>query len=259
MTGRYCWTLAVMATLWAQTGARAQEAGPAATAPEEAQASPSLGVELGLRVGFQAGVGYIYKNAPSATGEPRDLKLTDAANGALPVMLEAGYRLSPQLSIGVYGQLAPVFLKTNEQSCPEGFDCSSMKWDFGAQALYHFSPEKGFDPWVGLGLGVEILHSEVSGSVQVPVPGGGTVPATTQVSVTDRGPELNVSAGGDFRLGQSLRVGPFLTVTLAQYTVRVGEQRVNITGVPEQVSQTPRVDNGMHALFALGARLAFLP
>jgi hypothetical protein len=134
-----------------------------------------------------------------------------------------------------------------------------MQWGFGPQALYHFSPEKGFDPWVGLGVGLEILHSKVSGSVPVPVPGGGTVQATTNASVTDRGPELNVSVGGDFRLGKSLRVGPVLTVTLAQYTVHVGEQRVNITGVPEQVTQVPPVDNGMHALFALGARLSFFP
>jgi hypothetical protein len=204
-------------------------------------------------------VGYVYKNGRSATGEVRDLKLTDASNGALPVMLEAGYRLSPHLSVGAYGQFEPVFVKTNEQSCPEGFDCSSVQWNFGPQALYHFSPEKGFDPWLGLGVGLQILHSKVSGSVPVPVPGGGTVQATTDASVTDRGPELNVSGGGDFRLGNHLRVGPFLTVTLAQYTVRVGEQRVNITGVPEQVSAVPPVDNGMHALFVLGARLAFLP
>lgn len=260
MTGKYGCVLAVMAILGAATGARAQETGPATTAShEQERAAPSKlhGWELGLRAGFQLGAGYVYKNGHSPTGELRDLKISDAASGAIPGQLEVGYRLNRHLVLGIYGQYAYVFTKTNDVSCPTGFDCSAWQWSFGPEALYHFSPGAKFEPWVGLGVGMQILRTNISGTVPIPLPTGGTVSADTKASVTDRGPELNLSVGGDFRLGERFRLGPFLTVTLANYTVHVGDQKVTIPGLETQTIPVGPVDNGFHALFALGARLGF--
>jgi hypothetical protein len=55
----------------------------------------------------------------------------------------------------------------------------------------------------------------------------------------------------------ALRVGPFITATLASYTVHVGDQTVTLPTLGSQTAPVAPVDNGPHALFMLGARLSF--
>lgn len=260
MTGRYGCALTVLATLAISTGARAQETAPVTPESHEQKLAGPVrqrGLEMGVRLGFQAGLGYIYKNGHSANGETHDLKLTDASNGAIPGQIEVGYRVNPHLHLGVYAQYAFVFVKENPVSCPTDFDCSAWQWDLGPQAIYRFSPGAKFEPWVGLGVGVQILRSHVSGTVQIPLPTGGTVPADTEAWVTDRGPELNLGVGGDWRMGEYFRLGPFLNVTLARYTVHVGEQTVTLPVVGAQTMPVSPVDDGNHAVLTVGGRLSF--
>jgi hypothetical protein len=218
-------------------------------------------LQLALSVGAGAGVGYIYKNGVSSTtGEPEDLKATDAFSITLPVLLEVGYRASPRCYLGVWGSYEKVFTKESDQSCPAGFECSVKQWRFGPEVRYHFSPGAGFDPWVGLGVGLEIAPSDAEGERDVPIPGVGLVPAHIEKSVTDRGPTFaRLALGGDVRLGRSLFLGPIVTASIGSYTVRTGEQTLTLPGLPPQTSQLPPVDDGVHALFTVALRVAWLP
>ncbi|MBZ4419842.1 hypothetical protein [Myxococcus sp. RHSTA-1-4] len=253
MAGRRCRTWLMAVTLGLAGNAMAW--GPDSS--EECLAGP----QVALSSGIGAGLGYIYTDGVSlVTGEPEDLKITDASSVSLPVLLELGYRVSPRLYLGVWGSYEKVFLKTSDKSCPEGFDCSSWQWRFGPEVQYHFSPGAGFDPWVGLGVGLEIARTDLDGELEVPVPGVGTVPAGAEVSLTDRGPTYaRLTVGGDARLTRGVFLGPILTVSIGSYTVHTGEQTVTLPGLPAQTGPVPPADDGFHALFTLGVRVAWLP
>lgn len=256
-------------TLGSATAAWAQEPDTApvtttATATDVGTMDEGLrGLQLALSANLGLGAGYVYKDGVSrTTGEPEDLKVNDGAHASLPIIVEVGYRASPRCYLGLWGSYEYVFTKTNDISCPEGFDCSTKQWRFGPEVRYHFRPNSGFDPWVGLGVGLEILQSNVEGDSVVPVPGVGNVPARVEFSVTDRGPTFaRLSLGGDVKLARSLALGPVLTASIGSYTVRTGEQTVavQLPGVAPVTGPLTPVDDGFHALFTLGLRVAWLP
>ncbi|NTX08312.1 hypothetical protein [Myxococcus sp. CA040A] len=264
MAMRHCWTLSVIATLGVSGTAVAQESETRESSPVEPvemdvrAAHGMAGPQLAVGINLGLGAGYVYKDGTSRTGTREDLKITDAANASLPLMLELGYRFNPRFYAGLWGSWEKVFTKTNDISCPEGFDCNNSQWRFGPEGRFHFKPESGFDPWVGLAVGLEFLKSHVKGTTQVPVPGGGTVAANIDTQVTDRGPTfIRLSAGGDVRLTRYVAFGPIVTASLGSYTVRTGDQTLSIAGLPGQTSPVSAVDDGFHALFTLGVRGVF--
>ena len=225
--------------------------------------SDRSGLEISVGVGFQAGAGYVYKNGPRADGTRGDVKLSDAANGGVAFMLEAGYRVSPSWFIGAFGQYTHVLTKNNPLSCPDGFDCSTGQIRLGPQVQYHFSPDAGFDPFVGLGFGIVLLNSSIEGSRQVPTPVG-AVTADVDIASKTRGPEfVNLTVGGKWRLSDSLSFGPYLTGTYARYTVRAGDQTTTVNlppaagGPQTSTAGLPAVDDGPYGLVILGVRGTF--
>jgi hypothetical protein len=148
------------------------------------------GPQLGLRVGYASGTGIVYSG----------LNVHDASDGALPVTVDLGWRFLPQLYAGVYGSFAPVFTKGNPLSCPAGFDCNAQDWRFGVQVDYHFLPRTRLDPYVGLGGGYEILHTNANGPVVVPTPLG-NAPGNASAGIIDRGWEFAaLTLGFDARI-----------------------------------------------------------
>ncbi|MFP2931548.1 hypothetical protein ACLESO_41455 [Pyxidicoccus sp. 3LG] len=260
MVAKRCWTLTLVATLGFAPAAEAQEAEPPPQAGMERMDGP-VGLQLALSAGVGAGLGYVYKNGVSrTTGQPEDVKVTDGSSVTLPVLLEVGYRASPKCYIGVWGSYEKVFTKTSDITCPEGSDCSVWMWRLGPEVRYHFSPGAGFDPWVGLGVGLEILRNDVESETTITVPDVGPVPARVEASTTDRGPTFaRLSFGGDVRISRSFFLGPILTASIGSYTVHTGELRVTPPGLPSVTIQEPPVDDGVHALFTLGLRVAWLP
>jgi len=230
---------------------------------QETQASGSgvhSGLEFTVGLGFQAGAGYVYKNGPRADRTVGDVKLSDAANGGVAFLLEAGYRASPNWFIGAFGQYTYVLTKNNPYTCPEGLDCNTGQIRFGPQVQYHFAPDASFDPFLGVGFGFVILGSTVEGTQPVPLPDGSTVPAGVDINSIFRGPEfINATIGGKWRLSNSLSFGPYLTGTYARYTVRVGTQKLTVPaqGGTTFVSDLPPVDDGPYGLVILGVRGTF--
>ncbi len=45
-----------------------------------------------------------------------------------------------------------------ELCAQDGFDCSVLSYQLGAQAQYHFGASEVYNPWVGYGLGYELVE-----------------------------------------------------------------------------------------------------
>ncbi|MCP3098874.1 outer membrane beta-barrel protein [Myxococcus sp. K15C18031901] len=223
--------------------------------------SDPTGLELTVGLGFQAGAGYVYKNGERLDNTRGDVKLSDGANGGVPVLVELGYRLSPKWFVGAYGQFSYILTKENPYSCPSGFDCTATQLRFGPHVQYHFSPEASFDPFVGLGFGIAILNVKNSGTIPVPTPAG-TLNAGFDLDSQTRGPEfVNVTVGGKWRLGNSLSFGPYLTAGYASYTARSGTTKVSLPAPVNQSTESPLTyaDNGPNLAIMLGFRATLNP
>jgi hypothetical protein len=144
--------------------------------------------------------------------------MDEALSGHVPIWLDLGYRLSPKLLVGLYGQygfgiLAGKVLSTCDalQDEAEAMDstveCSAGVHRFGFQVHYRIKPERSHNPWVGLGVGHEWLPLSATATGAE----NGTVDATLS------GIEFNLQFGWDFDLDSTVRLGPFIALSTATY------------------------------------------
>jgi hypothetical protein len=148
------------------------------------------GLDVGLRLGYAAPFGKL----------GGVVNMSDFFSGAIPLVLELGYRINANATIGILFQYAFALTK----NCDPGASCSGSVIRLGLEGLFHIPVEGPFVPWLGLGTGYEWLSLDESGST------GG--------SVTVEGFEfLNLQAGGDYRLSPYFSLGPFVSFSLARY------------------------------------------
>jgi opacity protein-like surface antigen len=194
---------AVASSVLVSSAAFADEAAPAAPAASEPApaAAPAAapakegGVELGLRVGYGLPLGDAVK----------DGKLSDGFSGQVPIWLDVGYRINKNIYAGVYFAYGFAFLN-KDKACPGGADCSASDMRFGVNAHYHIMPDQAFDPWVGIGIGYEIAGLKASAGGQ-------------EFKATYSGLEfVNLQVGGDYKVSPQLAVGPFVALSIAQYS-----------------------------------------
>ncbi|HEY3252499.1 MAG TPA: hypothetical protein VGJ91_01075 [Polyangiaceae bacterium] len=218
-----------LAVLSASTAAFAQDAEPekepAAEAAPAAAADASAGVSsdggsladkkirLGLRLGYAFALGNLDKND----------KMSDGTKGQIPIWIDAGYMVTPNILVGLYGQYGFVQLK----DCT---DCSAHDIRFGLQGQYHLAPAGSADPWLGLGFGYEWLGLSQGGA-------SGTIKGFQF---------LNLQGGADFKVSDAFAVGPFVDFSLGQYSsISVEDQSADI---PEKA---------MHEWLTLGVKGTF--
>jgi len=205
------------------------------------------GFQAGVRVAYTDGVGVVYKG----------VHLSDASSGALPLLVDVGWRIAPELYVGVYGQYAPVFLKTYALTCPSGSSCTAQDWRFGVEADYHFAPRFTLDPYVGLGVGYEVLHTSLRGVTPV-LQGNNLLLATVQESFTDRGWEfVALTSGLDWRFCESLGAGIFWLVTVGEYNVQAASGTATSPGMPQETLSFAPIQFAPHALVFVGLRGTF--
>jgi hypothetical protein len=115
-------------------------------ATDEARATPSdlapatHGVELTVGTGYEQGFGKFADGQPS---------LTDVGIAGGAVQLGVGYRIIPQLTLGVYGSGATFGRGSQVDSSANLYSAAA-----GVQADWHFLPARHqLDPWVSLGSG----------------------------------------------------------------------------------------------------------
>lgn len=162
-------------------------------------AAASAQLSLGARLGYGIPMGDVEE----------DGELKDGISGVIPLQLEVGYKLLPQLTLGgyvsgAYGLIGDQFEDTCDAS---GIDCSARVWRVGAQLLYSFTnASPSFAPWLGVGAGYEWANIEIE---------GGGEEAKTGYSGFEF---LNLQAGADWKAGGNLSFGPFIMFSLGQYS-----------------------------------------
>jgi len=191
------------------------------------------GIDLAVRVGYAIPFGDVDGRAGS---------LSSRVSGAVPFILEAGYRFDRHFTLGPYFQYAVAQINQNASTlCTAQTDCSGWVVRAGVEGLYHLAPASVVTPWVGLGLGYEWANYS-----------GRAVGNANGFSAGANGWEfLNLQLGGDVQLAPSLTVGPFVSFSIARYANESGSL------IP-QLSESATVSNpAVHEWLQLGVRFAF--
>lgn len=192
-----------------------------------ARAAPS---EQGLEIGFRTGVMFPVGDAASGA------KLSDGFGVQFPFWLDLGYRFG-NVVVGAYGQWA-AGLTGGSIDCGEA-SCSVTAWRAGMEVQIHPAGRQGtVDPWFSLGFGYEwdTLHASQSGA---------------SASATLHGWDIGrIGLGMDFPLTPWLRIGPFLHVTVSEFTVG------SLSLLPDS---RPIDQKAVHSWITLGVKLTALP
>src|SRR5262249_41650160 len=126
-----------------------------------------------------------------------------AISGQIPIWIDVGYRVTPNLILAAYGQLGFGLLK---EDCPSGASCSVKDWRFGVGARYHVQPAEKIDPWLGIGAGYEVLSIDAR-------------MGSNAFSVSGKGWELaNLQGGVDFQVSRDAYLGPFVSFSVDMTT-----------------------------------------
>jgi Outer membrane protein beta-barrel domain len=176
-------------------------------------AAVSNALELGVQFGYSQGVGDVARGRTT---------VHDTAGAGAAVGVHAGYRLSPQFMIGVYGNGGRY---SRGDAIAEGTSVWSAT--AGVEAQYHFRPSYTVDPWIGLGTGWRGLWL-------APDEGKNT---------SVQGLELaRLSFGADYRITPEISITPVLGADMSIYVTENGPGLDGYTNVSH-----PRVNVGFFA------------
>jgi hypothetical protein len=156
--------------------------------PEQGLAPATHAVELTIGTGYEQGFGKFASAQPS---------LTDVAAAGGAVQVGAGYRVIPQLTLGVYGSGAMFARGDQIDSTADLYSAAA-----GFQADWHFIPSRSaFDPWVSLGSGWRGYWVNAnSGNTSI------------------QGMEIaKLQLGVDYRVAQSVSISPVVGVDLSSF------------------------------------------
>ncbi|MBV9947407.1 MAG: hypothetical protein JOZ69_11200 [Myxococcales bacterium] len=206
--------------------------GTAGAAPE------GTGIEVGARLGFGIPLGGVDGN----NGD--DLNKT--IGNMVPIWLDAGYRVIPNLYVGAFFMYGFGSLGSQASMlCNQpGAGCSVHDTRFGANAQYHITIPGPLEPWIGAGLGFEWL----GGSASVNNASGGFGTSGFEF--------FNLQAGIDYKAMSNLGIGPFLALTFAQYDNQSQDGQLF---VPNGGSASMGINNkALHEWLIFGVRGTFV-
>lgn len=144
-----------------------------------------------------ARLGYSLAGGEAAKGS----SMSDGLKGSIPIQVEGGYRVLPQLSVGGYFSYGPGLVGP---VC-DGASCSGSVMRLGVEAAWRFQQAWMVVPWAGLGLGYEWASYKASDGAD-------------KLELTYRGLELvDLQAGADYRITPKLSVGPFASFAVGRY------------------------------------------
>jgi hypothetical protein len=167
--------------------------------PSPARAEPPApaGPIFALRAGVGIATGDVERGGP----EVRDL-----VDRKLPLGLEIGYRFGPRVWGELFFELAPASAASS--LCAAGADCTASDARIGLAVLLRLAPRSFLDPWVGVGLGVEVMNAK-----------GWDAATSSEREWSWAGVELPlVEAGVDVAVTDRLGVGPWASMTVARFT-----------------------------------------
>jgi hypothetical protein len=168
--------------------AQQRDEGQHAGDKSESLAPATHSVELTVGTGYAQGFGKIASSQPS---------LTDIGQAGGAIQIGVGYRLLPQLTLGVYG--AGAVFGRGDQVDPSANLYSAAA---GVQADWHFLPAgHDLDPWVSLGSGWRGYWNHAD-----------------QGTTSIQGLELaKLQIGLDYRLDQAIAISPVIGADLSTF------------------------------------------
>jgi hypothetical protein len=178
---------------------------------------------LGARMGFGIPIGKVNGYAT--------VDISHSVVGEIPLWLDIGYMVTPDVMLGAYGQFAPLVTR----NCDTGASCRGSNVRVGIQAQFLLSTVEKVNPWVGFGFGYEIL------SLDERLTGD-------EVTASARGFELaHLQAGVDLRVTPALGIGPFVGYSIGQFSRATTSNAVGSTS-------RDLVNPVMHEWFEFGVR-----
>jgi hypothetical protein len=202
--------------------------------------------QLAIRTGAQLPFGQTTGNGPGSD------KMTETFSWQVPLIVEMGWKATPNLVVGLYGSVGfggASGMVAN--ACAENnVSCIAVSWQLGLEALYHFAPGATISPWLGYGIGYESNTMNESGV-------GGSA------SLTASGWEFgHFMAGVDFPLSKKVAIGPLLDFSLGEYTSLTSSTAV--TGqfgaqIPTGSSGGDIAHTAFHEWLLIGGRIVFFP
>lgn len=192
---------------------------------------------------FGARIGYSF---PAGSAE-KSVSLSDTTSGALPIQLDAFYRITPKIHAGAYFSFGPAFNGAMASLAADG-KASQSQIRYGIQGQYHFaSAPEVMDPWGGITLGFESARLSTT-----PDSGGDKYSGSTSAFM------FGVEGGVGWTVMNNLRVGPFLGIALGSYgsvSTTVTKHGVTTDGsidIPETAIHT-WITLGVSGTFSLGS------
>jgi hypothetical protein len=178
-----------LATVAVSGLASAQQKDESAVAPKPSPLSAATNsLELTIGAGYAQGFGDIGANRPT---------LTDVAQPGGAVQIGVGYRLIPELTLGLYGAGSMFSRGDRVDSSTNLYSAAA-----GVQADWHFLPAAHeFDPWVSLGTGWRgyWLHGD-------------------QGTTALQGLELaKLQLGVDYRIARQVAISPVIGADLSMF------------------------------------------
>ena len=140
--------------------------------------------QLGLRTGYALPLGNIAKDAP----------LSDSISGAIPLQLDAAYKITPTMAAGLYVGYG-LGMKGSKNTAD-----SVSTLGYGLQANMSF-PGGDMTPWAGAFGGMESYTSTMSGG-----------------SVKTSGWRAGLQGGADWKISGNFTAGPFASVGFGKYS-----------------------------------------
>jgi hypothetical protein len=158
-------------------------------------------------LGFAAGVRGAYM-LPFGQGNGSPLYGT-VLLGAFGVGVDAGWYFSRHFYVGGYFQYGfGIGPGQNNATCSDpNVVCTATVYRFGAVSHWHFQPGSSFDPWIGGGLGYEVVNlSSVAEDDSEP-----------PQAATLQGFDLTLELGLDFKPLPYLGIGPYVELATGPY------------------------------------------
>jgi hypothetical protein len=186
---------------------RAAASAPASASPDQDAGAGDGGAYEPSTTGFSIGLrgGYMVP-----FGQANDVPLNGGVVvGVVPIGGDVGWFFSPHFYLGGYFQYGfGVGPGQNNLQCSElDTSCSAEMYRFGVVAHYHFKPEATWDPWVGAGLGYEIVNLVATSDVD----------ESTVTSSALQGLDVTIEAGLDLKPLRYFGVGPYVELATGPY------------------------------------------
>jgi hypothetical protein len=167
--------------------------------------------------------------------------LDSYAGSAVPLVLEAGWRVDPSLFVGARFLYAFPQLKNPMGSCSNNVSCDGFDTSLGVEAVYRFLADRKFAPWAGASFGYEWASYDINGANI----GGGA---------TYRGLAGSVQGGGDVRMSPQLVLGPYAELALGRFETT--DQRGHIGNTTTNMTMDI-ANTAVHTWISFGIRGAF--